>query len=143
MSREPRWRVVWNATLYSSGTVTIDDDTGIIINPLLNPLNGPIFPSYFILVGADMTGDELNDVTIEWYGDSAGNGGAIGTTTFNQILVGTLTDLEAWPGDVTAWNAARDWVPMPPYHKILWDLTGVAPAHSMSFIIYCSYVIQI
>lgn len=138
----PRWKATFNDVYYSSGTVVATGNTGIVASTSLISLPGTaIFPTLFIAVGASMTTDETNDITIDWYGDSAGNGGAIGTTTFNQLTAGSLTDLEAWPGDFTAYNAARDLVPLPPYHKITHTLAGTTK--SMSYIIYISYLVQV
>ena len=134
----PKLRNVFNTILFSSGTVVATGDTGIIATPFVSNGGSAVFPLFFVAVGASMLTDETNDITIDWYGDAAGNGGAIGTTTFNQLTAGSLTDLEAWPGDVTAYNAGRDLVPLFPYHKITHTLGGTTK--SMSYIIYISYL---
>lgn len=135
----------WNAILHQSATnLSATGNTGIIAYnagtsaTLGSPVNGALFPLFFVAVGNNMTTDETNILTIEWYADSAGNGGIIGTTTFDQLTAGNLTDLEVWPGDVSAFNAARDMVPMFPYMKIVWTLAGTTK--SMGFTIYASFV---
>ena len=85
-----------------------------------------------------MTTDETNDLTIDWYADAAGNGGALGTTTFNQLTAGSLTDLEIWPGDVTVYAAGRDLVPLFPFHKITHTLAGTTK--SMAYTIGMGYL---
>lgn len=135
-----RWCAHWNETFYTSATnLAATNNTGIIATPLAPASGSPaIFPLLFVAVGNNMTTDETNDLTIDWYGDSAGNGGAIGTTTFNQLTASTLTDLEGWPGDVTAYNAGRDLVPLFPYCKITYTLAG--SSKSMGFTLYLSYL---
>ena len=134
----PKWNATFNSTFYTSATVVITGDTGIIATPLVTSGSEAILPLYFVAVGLNMLTDETNIITIDWYGDAAGNGGAIGTTTFNQLTAGNLTDLEVWPGDVNAFDSGRDFVPMFPFHKITWTLVGTTK--SMEFILYLSYM---
>lgn len=138
MDASVRWLATYNYSFYSSGTVVATGNTGIIATPLVTSGDVAIFPLFLTAVGAAMTTDETNDLTIDWYADAAGNGGIIGTTTFNQLTAGSLTDLEVWPGDVTAYNAGRDLVPLMPFHKITHTLAGTTK--SMSYIIYLSYL---
>lgn len=138
MDARGKWKNTFNATFYQSATVVATGNTGIIATPLVTSGDEAIFPLFLVAVGTNMLTDETNDLTIDWYGDAAGNGGAIGTTTFNQLTAGSLTDLEAWPGDVTAYNAGRDMVPLFPYHKITHTLAGITK--SMAYTIYLSYL---
>jgi hypothetical protein len=131
------WRARYNDILYSSGTVIADGDSGIIATPQVLTQGIAIFPLYFLCAGTGVAGAETTDNTIVWYADAAGSGGAIGTTTFDQLTLGAPNDLEIWPGDVTAFNAGRDLAAIPPYCKITWDISAGA---SLSFIIYVSYV---
>ena len=121
------WRNYF-ATTFFSQAVTTDDDSGIIATPLVTDGGQAIYPLYFLLTGTPFSGDETNDVTIEWYVNAAGTGGAIGTTTFAQLLNGTeAVPLEVWPGDVNAFDGSRDLVPLFPLHQVLWDTAGAAP----------------
>lgn len=124
-------------TFYSSGTVVATGDTGIIATPLV--VNGglAILPLYFLAVGSEMATDETNIITIDWYPDSVGTTG-LGTTTFDQLTAGAPRDFEVWPGDVTIFNAGRDFVPLFPYCKITHTLAGTTK--SMSYVITVYYV---
>ncbi len=135
------YRNYFHQTLYSSGTVVATGDTGIIAVPSFGMPNVAIFPLCFFAVGADMTTDETNDITIEWHTNAAGTGGAIGTTTFTQLTAGVPSNKEGWPGDVTLFNAAKEMVPLPPYHKITHTLAGTTK--SMSYILYVSYMVHV
>jgi len=137
---ETRWAATWAATFYTSAiTLAASGDTGIIATPLAPASGSPaFFPLIFRATGNNMATDETNDLTILWYDNAAGDGGAIGTTTFAQILVGTLTRIEAWPGDVTFYDAGRDMVPLPPFCKIAYTLAGTTK--SMGFTLYLSYL---
>ena len=84
-----------------------------------------------------MLTDETNTVKIDWYLEAAG-AIAIGTTTFTQLTASVLTVVEAWPGDVTAFNAGRDNVPLFPFCKITHTLAGTTK--SMEYGIYLSYL---
>ncbi len=108
------------------------------MTPLVTSGGEAVFPLYFVAVGSDMLTDEVNTIKIDWYGDAAGNGGIIDTTDFDQLTAASLTDLELWPGDVAAYNAARDLIPLFPYMKITWTLGGTTK--SMAFILYISYL---
>lgn len=140
---QTRWSAIWNDTFYTSATnLAATGNTGIIATPLAPASGRPaIFPLFFVAVGNNMTTDETNILTIDWYADSDGNGGAIGTTTFDQLTAGSLTDLELWPGDVTAYNAGRDMVPLLPYCKITYTLAGTTK--SMGFTLYLSYLMEL
>ena len=134
-----KWNATFNSVFFTSADpIVVTGNTGIIATPLVTSGSEAILPLYFVAVGTDMAGDETNDIKIEWYGDAAGNGGIIGTTTFDQLTAGGLTDLEVWPGDVTAFDSGRDFVPMFPFHKITWTLVGTTK--SMAFILYLSYM---
>jgi len=133
----PDWKSTWHSTFHTSATVVVTGNTGIIATPLVTSGAGAIFPIAFVAVGLNMLTDETNDLTIDWYADAAGTGGAIGTTTFDQLTAGSLTDVEVWPGDVTAYNAGRDLMPLFPFHKITHTLVGTTK--SMEYIIYMSY----
>lgn len=138
-----RWHAAWHATFYASATnLAATGNTGIVATPLA-PASAtpPVFPLFFVAVGNNMATDETNIITIDWYGDSAGTGGAIGTTTFDQLTAGSLTDMEIWPGDVTAYAAGRDMVPLFPYCKITYTLAGTTK--SMGFTLYMSYLYQL
>ena len=139
----PKWNATYDHTFFSSGTITANGNTGVIATPLVTSGSDAIIPIAFTLKGADMTVDETNTVTIDWYLDSAGEF-TIGTTTFVAL---TWTDLlapvEAWPGDVTLFNnsdvgAMTRGIPLPPFHKITHVLAGAAK--SMSFIIKLAHL---
>ena len=145
-------RIVHDETFYSSGTVTIDGNTGVIATPItldsvtVAKRHGQfvIVPMWFGVVGSAMGGAETNDVKIDWYMDSAG-ANAIGTTTFTQMTVGDPTPaVEVWPGDVTLWDVANrttpPWIPLPAYCKITHDVGG--GGESMSYIISMTYLIM-
>lgn len=133
-----RWKAVYGATFYQSPTVVATGDTGIIATPLVLSGADAIFPLFFTATGTNMLTDETNILTIDWYADAAATGGIIGTTTFNQLTAGALTDLELWPGDVTAYNAGRDLVPLMPFMKITHTLAGTSK--SMEYLIQLSYL---
>lgn len=124
-------------TFYSSGTIVATGNTGIIATPLVTDGGLAILPLYFVAVGSDMATDETNDITIDWFPDAAGTTG-LGTTTFNQLTAGSPKDFEVWPGDVSIFNAGRDFVPLFPYCKITHTLAGTTK--SMSYVISCYYV---
>ena len=130
-------RTFFDSEFYSSGTIVATGNTGIIATPHVSNGGLGVFPYAFLAVGSSMATDETNDIVIDWYTNSAGTGGAIGTTTFNQLTAGSPNDLEVWPGDVTAFNAGRDLVALFPYHKITYTLAGTSK--SMSFILYLSF----
>jgi len=136
----PVWRSYFNQTFYSSGTVVATGNTGVMATPLYDAYDVAQFPLAFGVIGADMLTDETNDVTIDWYLDSAGVL-TVGTTTFAQMTAATTKQVETWPGDVTFWNVARDLVPLPPYCKITHTLAGTTK--SMSYIIYASLMLQV
>jgi len=122
---------------YQSATVVVTGNTGIIATPFVVDGGLAILPLYFLAVGTDMATDETNDITIDWYPNAAGSAG-LGTTTFNQLTAGAPIDFEVWPGDVTIFNAGRDFVPLFPYCKITWTLVGTTK--SMAFSVSCYYV---
>jgi len=129
--------IATTASFYSSGVVTTTGDTGVIATPGVTDGGRAILPLYFYVIGTLMTTDETNDITIDWYPNSAGTAG-IGTTTFNQLTAGSPTDFEVWPGDVTIFNAGRDFVPLPPYCKITHTLGGTTK--SMLYVVWIYYV---
>jgi len=128
---------VQTSTFYQSATLAVTGDTGIIATPLYVDGGLAILPVYFLAVGTNMLTDETNTLTIDWYPNAAGTTG-LGTTTFNQLTAGALSDFEVWPGDVSIFNAGRDFVPLFPYCKITWTLAGTTK--SMEFSIVCNYV---
>ena len=138
LNARPKWNATFHATLRSSGTVTVTGNTGIIAVPGVTSGDEAVFPLFFVAVGTDQAGDETNDLTIDWYGDSGGIGGILATITFAQLTAGSPTDIETWPGDITAIyaNAGRDLLPLLPYHRITHTLAGTTI--SMSYIIYMS-----
>lgn len=136
--RPSRWSTVYGETFYQSATVVATGDTGIIATPGAASGGLAVFPLLFTATGTNMLTDETNTLTIDWYADAAATGGIIGTTTFNQLTAGALTDLEVWPGDVTAYNAGRDLVPLLPFMKITHTLAGTTK--SMEYTIQVAYV---
>jgi hypothetical protein len=130
-------RAIYDATFYSSGTVVLTGDTGVIASPVSSAV-GVIYPICFAVAGADMLTDETNDVTMDWYIDSAGVH-TIGTTTFAQMTAGAMIPaVEPWPGDITLWNltgvgAMKNFIPLPPYVKITHTLAGTTK--SMSYVV--------
>jgi len=139
LTARPKWKNAFNEVFYSSGTITVTGNSGIIATP--NVLSGgeAVFPLFFVAVGTGLATDETCAVTMGWYGDAAGNGGAIGTTTFATMTAGApIPAAEAWPGDVTFYNAGRDMIPFLPFRQINWTLAGTTI--SLSFIIYASYL---
>lgn len=133
----PQWKATFGATFYASGTVVATGSTAVTASPGVTSGSDAVFPLAFVAIGADMLTDETNDLTIDWYFDASGTV-QIGTTTFDQLTAGSLIDVEAWPGDVTAYNAGRDMVPLFPYYKITHTLGGTTK--SMSYTIYYSYL---
>lgn len=141
MAAAGQWVPTWNATFYTSSiTLAVTGDTGIIATPLMPATGQPaLFPLFFLATGNNMATDETNIVTILWYGNVAGDGGAIGTTTFVQMTAGAPTPaLEIWPGDVAAYGPSRDLVPLFPFCKIVWTLAGTTK--SMGFTLWMSYL---
>ena len=144
-----RWRTVWNATLYSSGTVVLTGDTGVITTPFSSAAGSLIIPVSFHCVGSDQLTDETNVVKIDWYAD-AGGLYTFGTTTFAEMNAGDMAPPPlGWPGDVTFWDidyTDTDWppnppyIPLPPYHKITHTLVGTTK--SMSYIVYMHYMVM-
>jgi len=141
MSSITMWRSYFNVVFHQSATVVLTGNTGIIATPGVVHGGQALFPMWFLAVGTNQLTDETNVLTIDWYGDSTGRGGSIGTTTFDIMSApppaSNAEDFEAWPGDVTAWNAARDMVPLPPFHKITHTLVGTTK--SMEYTILISY----
>lgn len=137
-----RWRTSYAELFYQSPTVTTTGNTGVIATPLISTyLPGSRFPLYFQAIGTNMTTDETNIITIDWYGESAGIA-AIGTTTFAQLTASTLLVSEAWPGDVTFFNAATTGrIPLLPYMKITHTLAGTTK--SMEYGIYLTSIIMV
>jgi len=88
----------------------------------------------FVLVGTDIVTDETLDLTLDFYTEAAGVGGSLGTITFDQLVAGGLTDMEPWPGDITAFSIDT---PVPPYFKATWVLGG--SAKSMAFVLYGNF----
>lgn len=140
-------RSIFGSTFYSSGTVTATGDTGVIAVPTFTGVPSlAIFPVAFTCKGASQATDETNDVTIDFYFDSAGEFTA-GKITFAQMTAADmLPPPEPWPGDVTLWNlsaagAMHAAIPLPPYHKITHTLAGTTK--SMSYIVYAHYLIDL
>jgi len=134
-----RWKSVFGETFYQSATVVITGNTGIIATPGVATSGKATHPLFLQAIGTNMLTDETNVLTIAWYANSTGAGGAIGTTTFDQLTAGSLTDLEVWPGDVTAYAAGRDLVPLPPYMQITHTLAGTTK--SMEYTLLLSYMV--
>ncbi len=137
----PHHSVHWHDTLYTSATnLSATGNTGIIATPALNSFAA--FTINLEAVGDNMATDETNTLTIDWYTDSAGTGGSMGTTTFAQLTAGApVAPIEAWPGDVTGYtgasNAPVDAAPFPPYMKITYTLAGTTK--SMGFTLFWSW----
>jgi hypothetical protein len=134
----------WSLILYQSATnLAATGNSGIIASTagtgstvaILG--NACLFPLILQCVGNGLATDETNTLTIDWYTDSAGTAGAIGTTTFAQMTAGApIPAAEVWPGDVSIYNAARDMVPLFPFMKLTWTLAGTTK--SMGFTVYIS-----
>jgi len=134
-----RWLSTFNEIFYSSGTIAVTGNSGIIATPNVVSGGVALHPLFFVGVGTGLATDETCTVTIGWYGDAAGNGGALGTTSFAAMTAGApIPPAEAWPGDVTFFNAGRDLVPLLPFRQINWTLAGTTI--SLSFILYISYL---
>ena len=141
MAAAGRWVPTWNATFYTSAiNLAATGDTGIIATPLMPAAGRPaLLPLFFLAAGNNMATDETNTLTIAWYANAAGDGGAIGTTAFAQMTAGApIPPLEIWPGDVSAYGPSRDLVPLFPYCKITWTLAGTTK--SMGFTLWMSYL---
>jgi len=132
-----KWLAFYGELFYQSATVVVSGDSGIIATPGIASGGVAKFPLYFTATGTNMLTDETNAIKIDWYADAVATGGIIGTTTFDTLTAGSLTDLEIWPGDVSAYNAGRDMVPLLPFMKITWTLAGTTK--SMEFTIQFSY----
>lgn len=122
---------LWHQTAYASATLTGNGDSGILafadqVNPLFS--SHTHYGMAFVITGASITTDETLDLTLDFYTDPNGVGGSLGTITFNQLTAGSLNDLEAWPGDISAFTIDT---PVPPYFKATWTLGGTTK--SMSF----------
>lgn len=139
---QTRWAAIWGETFYTSAVnLAATGNTGVVATPLAPASGRPaIFPLAFVALGNNMLTDETNDLTIDWYLDAAG-AYTVGTTTFNQLTAGALSDVEGWPGDVTFYNAGRDMVPIPPYCKITYTLGGTTK--SMGFTLMLSYLTEL
>ena len=134
-----RFRAVplWHQTVYTSATLTGNGNSGILafatqVNALFSTVIH--YGMSFVLVGANITTDETIDLTMDFYTEATGVGGSLGTITFNQLTAGSLTDLELWPGDITAFT--KD-TPVPPYFKLTWVLAGTTK--SMDFTLYGNF----
>jgi hypothetical protein len=139
-----RWQVYWDATFYTSVvTLAASSDTGIIATPLAPASGRPgLWPLFLRVTGVNMATDETNDLTILWYLNATGAGGAIGTTTFAQMTAGAPSPaVELWPGDIAAaFDTATFMKPLPPYCKIVYTLAGTTKL--MGFVIYLSYMVE-
>lgn len=139
------WYNIVDETFYSSGTVVANGNSGIIASPVASPI-GVIFPIAFTCKGSDMTVDETNDVTIDFYIDSAGEF-TVGTLTFAQLtFADMLPPPEPWPGDVTFWTYTQVGpmfiqAPLPPYTKISHALGGTAKSMSYIIKLWAYYVV--
>lgn len=130
-------RPLWHQTAYTSATLTGNGNSTILA--FADQVN-PVFSSHahygmsFVIVGANITTDETLDLVLDFYTNAAGTGGSVGTITFNQLTAGSLNDLEAWPGDITAFTIDT---PVPPYFKATWTLGGTTK--SMNFTLFGSF----
>ena len=136
-------KVTYDETFYAPGTVVVTGNSGVIATPGSSSVE-LVVPLWFICLGTDQATDETNDVTIDWYADSAGLY-TFGKTTFAQMTAGDMVPpLEHWPGDVTAFDKAdavtAPVVPIPPYCQINWALAGAAK--SMSFTLRMTYLVM-
>lgn len=137
--RPARWSPIYSDLFYQSTLgLVATGNTGIVATPGATSGGLALFPIFFTATGTNMTTDETNVLTVDWYADATGTGGIVCTTTFDQLTAGALTDLEIWPGDCAAYNAARDLVPLLPYMKITWTLVGTTK--SMDFTLRSSYL---
>jgi hypothetical protein len=136
---QTRWTATWADVFYTSAiNLSATGNTGVIATPLIPASGAPaVFPIGLVAIGNNMATDETNTLTIDWYLEAAG-AIAIGTTTFTQLTASVLTVVEAWPGDVAAFNAGRDLVPLFPYCKITWTLAGTTK--SMGFVLYLNHL---
>lgn len=126
----------FDGALYSSATLTESGNSGRIATPAQNG-GDAIFPVWFRLVGTGLATDETAAVSIVWFGTDS-SVASIAQTTFDTITAGSPADYEAWPGDATFFNAARDFVPLPPYMHVQWTLAG--STISLSFEITFGYL---
>ena len=109
--------------IFSSGTVTATGASDVL------DLGGQFRSGWFHTVATAITGGETVDITLGFYLDSAG-AVLLGTITFDQLTAGSPSDVELWPGDITA----RDHpLHMPRFVKVNYTLSGGA---SLSFIVY-------
>lgn len=128
---------LYHKTVYSSATLTANGNSGILA--FADQVNA-LFATHchygwvFVAVGAGIATDETLDLTMDFFMDTAGTGGAVGTITFDQLLVGSTTDLEVWPGDISAFTIDT---PVPPYFRLNWTLGGTTK--SMRFDLYGSF----
>ena len=130
-------RASYAYAFYTSSTAIVaDGNTGIIATPLVADGGTAIYPLYILAASNGIAGAETLDLSIEWYVNVAGDGGAVGTTLFAQHTLANPNRIEEWPGDVTFYDAGRDRVPLLPYHKIIWDISAGA---SLGFVLYLGY----
>ncbi len=146
--------IIYNASFYTSGTVTVTGNSGVIATPNLPTASPRLYPDvmvplWFFAAGSGMATDELNDVKIDWYADAAGLY-TFGTSTFVQMTAADpVPPPLMWPADVIAWDIAYDsatgnqpagpFIPAPPYCKITHTLAGTTK--SMSYAINMAYLI--
>lgn len=134
----------WNRILYQSvtnlsasgNTAVIASNAGAGSEIVFSPPNAAIYPLVLQAVGNNMATDETNDLTITWFAESVGLR-SLGVTTFAQMTAGAPNAaVEAWPGDVSLWNAGRDNLPLPPFMQLAWTLAGTTK--SMGFTVFLS-----
>ena len=110
-------------TIYTSATLTVTGSSDVL------DIGGNFKTGFFAIVGSGITTDETLDLTVDFYADSSGTT-SLGTITFGQLLDGTLTRVQIWPGGVTA----RDHpLHIPRFIKLTWTIAGSTPL--MTFVL--------
>jgi hypothetical protein len=129
---------MWNVQVYDSATLTATGNSGVLA---FDDQVSAVFSTRahravaFRLVGTGIddpdadpnTADETVDVTLDFYAESSGTL-SLGTITFDQLDPNTGSDLEFFPGDITALDPEAVADPLvPPYFKLTWTLAAADP----------------
>lgn len=138
LDSRPKWKATFAEEFFDSGTVTETGQTTIVATPNVTSGDEAVFPFLLQVVGTGLTADETASVSIDWYTSSAATDIIAGATAFTQLTASVPTASEGWPGDLTTFNAGKDMIPLPPFHRVRWTLAG--GTISLDFIIKISYL---
>lgn len=119
----------WSGTLYNSGAITANGDSGWLPWPTL----GGILAGLIRIVPANLATDETLDLVLSVAWDVNGLG-SFTLHTFAQITNTNVAASVVFPGNESGALAVAEKsavIPLPPYFKLTWTLAGTTK--SMDF----------